>query len=155
MPDFSSNHGQILLALQKLVKDLQPENLAGEEVEVRGSYLLNGEPIRGVSIYDMGEQGNDGTVGTMDIGYVCGIVFAELNDFDARMSSDQMPAWRELVRRRCTDQRLPVTITNGTAPSEHVMKVLNPGEVMSTKKNPNYSVKRITVVVWLRELPTT
>lgn len=156
MPDFSSNHGQILLALEKLVKDLQPENLSGEEVQIRGSWLGAHGPFRGVSIVEGGEQDDDGTIGTQDIGYVCSIVFAEKEDADAILSSDQMMQWRELVRRRLSDQRLPVTVTNISSPSEHVCIVLKSGEDMSNNnKYPGYHIRRILVAVWLRELATT
>jgi hypothetical protein len=104
----------------------------------------------------MGEQDDDGTIGTMDIGYVCGIVFCEFNDSDSVLSGDQMLVWRELVRRRLTDQRLPVTISNATAPSEHVAIVSKSGENLSNEKKwPRKNIRRITVSVWLRELPTT
>jgi hypothetical protein len=149
MPEYSSNHGQILIALEALVKDLQPDNLAGEEVAIRGNWV---GPYRGVSIVPMGEQDNPGTVGTQDIGYVCGIVFAELSDYDAILAGDQMESWRELVRRRLKDQRLSVTITNSSDPSEHVMIILRSGEDLSNpKKYPNWSIKRILVAVWVRE----
>jgi hypothetical protein len=156
MANFSSNHGQILLALEKLVKDLQPENLSGEEVRIRGSWIGPGGPYRGVSITENGEQEDDGTIGTQDIGYVCSIVFAEFDDEDAILSGDQMIQWRELVRRRLTDQRLPVTITNLSSPSEHVCTIIKSGQDLTNKKKyPNYSIRRILVAVWLRELATT
>lgn len=149
---FSSNHGLIMLALKDLIKSLQPDGLHDTEVEVRGSWLFNGEPMRGVSIYDLGEQYDAGTVGTQDIGYVCGVVFASKDDNDAVLYSDMMLAWRELVRRRLTDQRLSVTITNATDPSEHVCKVIRSGESLTNpKKYPDYSISRLVVVVWLRE----
>lgn len=156
MADFASNHGQILLALEKLVKDLQPDNLTGEEIAIRGSHIGPSGPYRGVSIVEMGEQDNDGTIGTQDIGYVCGIVFAEFDDADAILSGDQMAAWRELVRRRLTDQRIPVTITNLSSPSEHVAIIIKSGEDISNRKRwPNYNLRRIVVAIWLRELATT
>ena len=150
-PSYSSNHGQILLALRDLVQDLQPANLTTEEVKVRRNYLHNGTPFRGVTIYEIGEQTDEGTVGTQDIGYICGIVFCEKHDGDAKLASDQMVQWRELVRRRLKDQRLNVTIVNGTNPSEHVCVILRSGEDLNNKKYPNDNVKRITVAVWLRE----
>ncbi len=156
MQNFPSNHGQVLLALQSVVKDLQPEDLGNEEVEIRPSWLINGNPMRGVSIFDMGEQYSEGTVSTQDIGYACGVVFARLRDGDATLVSDQLLRWRELVRRRLTDQRLPVTITNATAPREHVCIVEKSGEELTNlRKYPNYLIRKLTVVVWLRELPTS
>jgi hypothetical protein len=156
MPEFSSNHGQILIALQKLVKDLQPDNLSDEEVQIRGSYIGTTGPFRGVSIVEGGEQEDDGTIGTQDIGYVCSIIFAELDDYDARLSGDQMMAWRELVRRRLTDQRLPVTITNLSSPSEHVCTIISSGKNLSNRKKwPLYNIRAVVVAVWLRELATT
>lgn len=149
---FTSNHGHILVALRDLIKDLQPENLADEEVQVRGSWLHNGSPFRGVSIIPLPEQYAVGTNGTQDIGYACGIVFVEGDDLDARLEDDQMLAWRELVRRRLTDQRLSVTIVNATDPSEHVCRVVRSGENLSNpKKYPRYNISRLVVVVWLRE----
>ncbi len=156
MPGFISNHGQVLLALQKLAEDLQPEDVANEEVQIRTSWLYNGEPMRGLTIYDMGEQYHEGTVGTQDIGYVCGIVFVRGRDGDAALYSDQVIRWRELLRRRLTDQRLPVTITNGSAPSEHVCIVERSGEELTNAvKYPNYIIRKLTVTVWLRELPSS
>lgn len=156
MPEYSSNHGAVLVALQKLIKDLQPANLSEEEIVIRGSHIGSGGPYRGVSIIDMGEQDNDGTIGTQDIGYVCGIVFAEFDDYDAQLSGDQMASWRELVRRRLTDQRIPVTITNLSSPSEHVAVIIKSGEDISNRKRwPNYNLRRIVVAIWLRELATT
>lgn len=150
---FSSNHGQILLALKNLVLELQPDNLHSAEVEIRSSWLYNGQPMRGISIYDAGEQEADGTIGTQDIGYLCGIVFASKDDNDARMTSDQMQEWRELIRRHLTNQRLSVTITNVTAPREHVCKMLRSGEnLRHPNKYPGWSITRMVVAVWLREL---
>jgi hypothetical protein len=150
--NFSSNHGQILVALRSLVHDLGPENLSDEEVQIRGNWLQNGQPLRGVTVMALGEQYDPGTVGTQDIGYVCAIVFAEFDDYDARLTGDQMLAWRELIRRRLTDQRLNVTIPGATDPSEHVCRVLRSGESLSNpNKYPNYSINRTVVVVWLRE----
>jgi len=150
---FGSNHGQVMAALRDLIKDLQPDNMADEEVQVRGSWLIQGEPLRGVTIYDLGEQYAAGVIGAQDIGYTCGIVFVEKDDYDARLSGDQMQAWRELVRRRLTDQRLSVTIVNSTDPSEHVCRVIRSGESLSNpKKYPNCNISRLVVVVWLREL---
>lgn len=149
---FTSNHGQVLLALQKLIVGLRPDNLSGEEIRIRGSWLGTTGPHRGVSIIEAGETKNDGVIGAQDVGYVCHIVFAEFNDYDALLSSDQMMAWRELVRRRLTDQRIPVSMTNQTAPSEHVAVMIESGKDLSNpKKWPNYNVKRIVVSIWLRE----
>ena|SRR5688572_19658297 len=151
---FSSNHGLILVALQKLIKDLQPDSCSGEEVEIRSSYLVNDAPARGISIVQGGEVYDDGTIGTMDVGYLCNIYFCQFNDLDAALTDDSMEAWRELVRRRVKDQRLTLTITNSTSPSEHVMRAYQPRTV-STKNSPNYAVTQLPVAVWLRELPTT
>ena len=156
MPGFVSNHGQVLLALQVLVKDLQPEELANEEVAIRQTWLFNNEPMRGVTIYDAGEQYSPGTCGTHDVGYVCGIIFVRGRDGDAALYSDQMIRWRELVRRRLTDKRLSVTITNASLPSEHVCNVEKTGEDLTNAvKWPNWLIRKLTVVVWLREIPTS
>lgn len=142
-----------MVALQELVLSLQPADCHDTEVAIRPSWLFNGEPMRGISIYDLGEQYHEGTIGTQDIGYRCGIVFAQKDDMDATLDSDQLIAWRELVRRRCTDQRLNVTIPGATDPAEHVMIVSRSGEGLTNpKKYPNWAISRVVVSVWLREV---
>lgn len=154
MPEsFASNHGQILAALRDLVKDLQPSNMTDEEVQVRGSWLHNGQPLRGITVMPMHEGlTNEDTIGTQDIAYTCAIVFVEGEDYDARLTEDQMLAWRELIRRRLMNQRLSVTIVNSSDPSEHVCRVIRSGESL---KNPakfaNYNITRTVVSVTLRE----
>lgn len=153
--NFSSNHGQILVALRDLIKDLQPDNLADEEVQIRGSWLGNdGQPFRGITVMPLGENlTNEDTIGTQDIAYLTAIVFVEHDDHDARLEDDQMLAWRELVRRRLLNQRLSVTIVNSTDPLEHVCRVLRSGESLrNTNKYPTYNITRTVVSVTLREL---
>ncbi len=71
MPDFASSKGKIMLALQDVVLGLAPEDITDFEIEVREDWLSStGDPFRGVSIGEMGEQYDDGTVGTQDIGYI-------------------------------------------------------------------------------------
>jgi hypothetical protein len=154
MERFASNHGQILSALRDLVKDLGPDNITDEEVQVRGNWLnSDGQPFRGITVMPLTEQYDSGTIGTQDIGYQCAIIFVEGEDYDARLTDDQMLAWRELVRRRLTDQRLSVTIVNSTDPSEHVCRVIRSGESLrNPNKYPNCNITRTVVVVWLREL---
>lgn len=147
----SSNHGQIMVALRELVLSLQPEEVTSAEVEVRGGWLYNGEPMRGITIHELGETYHEGTNGTQDIGYICGIVFAQKDDLDAQLTDDSLLAWRELIRHRLTDQRLNVTLTNNT-PSEHVVIVNRSGENLTNpKKFPNWAISRIVATVWLRE----
>lgn len=155
MPDYFSNKAAIMTALADIVKDTQPPGITDEEVQVRESWLTGqGQPHRGVSIYDKGEQYNDGTIGTQDVGYLCGIVFAATRHTDAILPADQLQTWVERTRRRLTDQRLPVTIDNASQPSEHVCIVLPGRDLTNSRKYPNYSIREITVSVWLRELPT-
>lgn len=151
---YSSNHGAILVALQKLIKDLQPDDVSTAEIEIRGDYLVNGVPADGISITPEGETYDDGTIGTMDVGYLCNITFVQRDDQDARLSDDSLQQWRELVRRRLKDQRLTVTIANNTAPSEHVVRVYQPRQISNTKY-PNFVISQLPIAVWLRELPTT
>lgn len=155
MASYASNGGQIMLAIQKLVMDLQPREMEETEVAVRRYWLFNGSPFRGVTIHSTGEQYDDGTIGTQDIGYQTAITFARLDDGDASLSSDMMMAWMELVRRRLQDQRLNVSLVNGSSPAEHVCRVLQPRELTNADKYPNYRIIQLPVVVWLRELPIT
>ncbi len=154
MPDFTSNHGLILLALEALAKDLQPENAEGAEIHIRRNYLANDHPARGISIVPAGEVYDDGTVGTMDVGYICDFYFVQKYDMDAQLNNDGLQAWRELIRRRLKDQRLTLTIVNASNPSEHVVRVYQPRTV-SNKNFPGYLITQLPVAVWLRELPTT
>ena len=149
---FSSNHGAILDALQKLVKDLQPEGASNEEVAIRGDWVVNGSAPLGITISPGGEVYDDGTIGTMDIGYLCFITFVQGDDQDAVFTDDSMQAWRELVRRRLKDQRLNVEIHNSSAPAEHVVRVYQPRD-LSNKNYPNRVISQLPIAVWLRELP--
>jgi hypothetical protein len=152
MPYFSSNHGQILLSLRDLIKDQQLNNLQDDEVQVRYSWLQNGQPLRGITIYELPETSNNGVIGAQDIGYTCGIVFVDGATYDGIMDNDNIKQWVETVRRRLTDQRLDVTIQGATDPKEHVMIVNRSGENLSNPgKYPNYKVRRTVVTVWLRE----
>lgn len=149
---FQSNHGQVLLALEALLRSLKLDGLTDEEVRIRYNWLQNGQPRIGVSILDLGEKYADGTVGTQDIGYLCGIVFADGATYDDPMDNDRILSWIEVVRRRLTDQRLNVTIAGATDPAEHVMVIDRSGENLTNpNKYPNYKVRRTVVSVWLRE----
>lgn len=151
---FTSNSARVAVALRDLIKSLGPDNLSDEEVQVRGSWLnTDGNPHIGISVVPLGEQADPGTIGTQDIGYVMSVVFVEKDSYDARLTGDQMLAWRELVRRRLTDQRLEVTIVNQTDPSEHVCRISRSGESLrNPNKYPTFNINRMVVVVWLREL---
>lgn len=155
MSDFQSNKGQVLLAVARIVQDVQPPGLDEEEVQVRERWLDgNDSPYRGVSVVDLGEQYNDGTIGTQDVGYLCGLLFVNHRQGDAVLASDKIQTWVERVRRRLADQRLPVTITNSSAPSEHVAIVLPGKELTDPRKWPQHLIRQLVVSVWLRELPT-
>lgn len=155
MADYVSNHGIIMLGLKSLIKDLQPEGLMENEVEVRENWLSpSGDPYHGVSIFDMGEQYDEGTCGTQDVGYICGVVFAKFRATDAALSDDRIIRWYEITRRRLADQRSLVSITSPSAPAEHVCIVMPGRTLTDPNKWPNYLLRQLVVVVWMRELPT-
>ena len=158
MPDsgFHSSKGKIMLALKDVVIGLQPEDMEEAEVEVREDWLSGtGDPFRGVSIVDQGEQYDDGTVGTQDIGYIVGLIFVKKRTGDASLSSDKLMRWYELVRRRLSDQRLLAGMYGPEAPKEHICIVM-PGKTLTDpKKWPNDLIRQLVVVSWIRELPTS
>jgi len=156
MPEYISHKGQIMEAIANLVKDLQPEGLVDAEVAVREDWLsATGDPFRGASIIDMGEQYDDGTCGTQDVGYIVGIVLAKMRSYDATLSDDRVMRWYEQIRRRFADQRVLVTIADPNAPKEHVCIVM-PGKTLTNPKNwPNYIIRQLVVVSWMRELNTS
>lgn len=152
MANYTSNHGQILLALRDLALSLQPDELNDFEVQVRNDWLYNGDPMVGLTISPMPEQYGEGVNSAQDIGYLCSLVFAHRYDQDATLTSDRLLAWRELLRRRLTDQRLGVTINNDTSPREHVSVLVRSGESLTNpNKYPGWNITRIVVSVWLRE----
>lgn len=152
MPNYQSSKGKIMLALQTIVKALAPDDLNDLEIEVRDSFQSSGGGLfRGVSILDMGEQLADGTNGTTDVGYICGIMFVTSSTGDAIMPDDIMPYWYETVRRRLVDQRIPVAQYGLTAPKEHVCRVLPGATITNAKKWPQYAVRQLVVAVWVRE----
>lgn len=156
MEGFVSHAGKILLAVAKLVRDQQPEDLSDEEIQVRESALdNNGSPFRGLSITYMGEQYSEGTIGTSDIGYLCGILFAKGRTGDAVMPDDRIQLWYELIRRRLQDQRSLVVIGDETNPREHVCIVLPGKNVTDPNKHPNYLLRQLVVAVWVRENTTS
>jgi hypothetical protein len=152
MPNLASSKGKIMLALEQVVLGLVPPDISNTEVVVREDWLSGtGDPFRGVSVIDMGEQYDDGTVGTADIGYLCGIVFVKGRTGDARLPDDKIMQWYEAVRRRLSDQRLPVYNYGITAPKEHVCVVLPGKTVTNPNKWPNYLIRQLVVAVWIRE----
>ncbi len=149
-----STKGQIMMALRDAIKALQPEDVSDEEVQARESWLsATGDPHRGISIFDMGEQYDDGTNGTMDVGYICGIMFADYRIVDAPLTRDNAIRWFELCRRRLADQRLRVFDAGITAPKEHVCIMLPGRTITDPNKWPNYLIRQMVVSVWVRELP--
>ena len=154
LPAYASQKGKVMLALKDLVLSMAPEGLSGEEVEIREDWLgSTGDPYQGVSIVDLGEQYDDGTIGTMDIGYIVGIVLAKHRSYDAALADDRIPQWYESIRRRVADQRLLVSWSSPSAPREHVMVVM-PGRTMTDpKKWPGYIIRQLVVVSWIREIP--
>ncbi len=155
MAAYASHKGQIMLAIQEIVVGLTPTDMVYSEVAIRENWLnTTGDPMRGVSIIDMGEQYDDGTVGTADIGYIVGVVFAKFRTGDATLSDDKIIQWYEQVRRRFQDQRVLITLGDDSAPKEHVC-IIMPGKTLTDlKKWPNYLVRQLVVVSWIRELPT-
>ncbi len=156
MPDLTSQKGKIMLAIQELIKGQVPEDLSDEEVEVREDWLgSTGDPYQGISIVDQGEQYNDGTIGTEDVGYIVGIIFAKHRTFDSVLSDDKLVGWYEQTRRRLLNQRLLVPWYGPTAPREHVV-IIMPGRTLTdAKKWPNYTIRQMVVVSWIRELPVS
>lgn len=155
MPEFTSNKGAVLLAVARLIQDVQPPGLDEEEVQVRERWLDgNDSPYRGASVVDMGETYNAGVIGAQDVGYLCGLLFVNHRQGDSTLYSDKIQTWFERVRRRLTDQRLSVTIDNSTAPREHIPLVQSGRELTDPKKYPTYLIRQLVVAVWLRELPT-
>lgn len=145
-----------MIALKDLVEALAPQGVSEGEVQVREDWLgSTGDPYQGVSIFDMGEQYDDGTIGTMDIGYIVGIVLAKHRSFDSGLSDDKIQQWYEAMRRRMADQRLLVPWSSAAAPKEHVM-IIMPGKTLTDpKKWPNYIIRQLVVVSWIRELPVS
>lgn len=156
MQNFNSNKGKVMLALKDIVLGLNPFDVSEYEVEVRENWLSStGDPFRGISIVDMGEQYDDGTIGTTDIGYICGIIFAKGRTTDAALADDKIIQWYEQIRRRVSDQRLLVTTYGITGPKEHVCIVM-PGKTLTDpNKWPNYIIRQLVVVSWIRELTTS
>ncbi len=154
MADFASAKGKVMLALRDIVLNLNPTDVTEEEVQVREDWRSSsGDPFRGVSIVDMGEQYDDGTVGTQDVGYICGILFAKGRTTDAALADDKIIQWYEQVRRRLADQRLLLVLYGPSAPKEHVCIVM-PGKTLTDpQKWPNYIIRQLVVVSWIRELP--
>lgn len=154
--DFVSQKGKIMLALKDLILGLAPTDLAYEEVEVREDWLSStGDPYQGVSIVDQGEQYDDGTIGTQDVGYICGILFAKKRNYDAALADDKIIQWYEQCRRRLADQRLLVPWVSPAAPREHI-NIVMPGRTLTDpKKWPNYLIRQLVVVSWVRELPVS
>jgi hypothetical protein len=152
----SSSKGKIMLALQSIIKGLQPEDISDPEVEVRESWLSpTGDPYRGVSIVDFGEQYDDGTISCTDVGYLCGVIFVKGRTADAVMPDDRLMGWYETTRRRLMDQRVPVYDYGITAPKEHVAIIL-PGKTLTNPdKWPNYLIRQLVVAVWIRENQTS
>ncbi len=155
MPAYASHKGQIMAAIEDIVRDLQPEGLVDSQVAIREDWLgPTGDPYYGASIIDMGEQYDDGTCGTSDVGYIVGIVLAKMRSYDSILSDDKVMQWYELIRRRFADQRVLVTPeTDGTSPKEHVCIVM-PGKTLTNpNKWPNYIIRQLVVVSWVREVP--
>lgn len=145
-----------MLGIRDVVKGLQPIDVADPEVEVREDWKsVTGDPFRGISIVDLGEQYDDGTVGTADIGYLCGILFAKGRTGDAGLPDDKITQWYEAVRRRLADQRIPVYDYGITAPKEHVCIMLPGRTITDPKKWPNYLIRQMVVAVWIRENQTS
>jgi len=157
MADYLSHSGKIMLALKNLVKDQQPIDLATEEVEVREDWLsATGDPFRGASIVYQGEQYSEGTIGTQDVGYVYGVVFAKLRSGDAVLPDDKLMDWYEKTRRRLMDQRaLTDPLIDASAPAEHVCIIMPGRTLTNVAKWPNYLIRMLVVAVWVRELPVT
>lgn len=156
MTDFASNAGKVLLAIREIALNLNHTDLTEDEIQVRDDWkTVTKDPMRGMSIVYMGEQYDDGTVGTQDVGYITGIILAKHRTADSTMADDKIIQWFEQLRRRLADQRLLITLYGPTAPKEHVCIVM-PGKTLTNPDNwPNYLIRQLVVVSWIRELPTS
>lgn len=156
MPEYASQHGKVMLAIQEIIKAMAPDGLGDAEVEIREDWLgSTGDPYEGISIVDQGEQYDDGAIGTMDVGYITGILLVKHRTYDSVLADDRITQWYESFRRRFADQRLLVPWIGPTAPREHVI-IMMPGRTLTdAKKWPNYTIRQMVMVSWVRELPVS
>ena len=148
----TSKQGRILEALAGLVKSLRPDGLSSLEVAVRDNYLTGDKLHYGVTIMDLGEQYHDGTIGTDDVGHRCGIAFVTKESYDGLLTSDNVQAWRELIRPYLRNRRLPVPFsTTVDLVKEHVCRAFTWSPRLDRRRFPHDSVSGLGVAVWLRE----
>lgn len=153
MPTYLSHKGKIMQAIANLVLDGQPKDMAQAEVAVREDFRSNDTDVyAGASVIDLGEQYSEGTIGTQDVGYLVGIVFAKFRTRDATLSDDTLQLWYENFRRSTIDMRLGVDLADDSKPAEHVMIVQQGKNLTNPKLWPNYLLRQIVVAVWQREL---
>jgi hypothetical protein len=149
--NYISNKGLIMSAVASLIQNLELPTLSANMVAPREDYRQNDTDLfEGASVVDMGEQYDEGTIGTQDVGYLIGVVFARQRQRDAIMADDTLQFWYESLRRVATDARLAVNLTSG-APKEHVMNVLPGHTLTDPKRFPNYLIRQLVLAVWQRE----
>ena len=151
IPDDQSQSVQIQIALRDATRALKLGGLIDDEIEARDSYFTPGVgPFQGVTIHDIGEGYDAGTLGTHDVAYKIAFTFCDAITGNSIVSSDWLLRWREGCRRRFTDQRLGYGTDEGVQRS--IVKLLSPPTpIENVKSFPNHRIHRLVFAVWARE----
>jgi hypothetical protein len=152
MTVLTSESARVQFALRDEIVALAEEGLRETEVQAREDYFFGDVPFEGVTVHDIGEQYSDGVIGLHDVGYRLAVTLVSAKTGDALLVTDWLLCWREAIRRRFQDQRLPVGEADGIR--HHNTKVVA-GQPANANKFPNHRIHQVVIVVWNRESKTT
>lgn len=147
-----STEEQCLEAVRRELVALKLPDLADKEIQVREEWHVNGEPLRGISICELGETYGPGPVGQHDVGYQIAVVFSLPRQRTAQGSSSVIRAWVGSSRRRFQFQRIPIgDELNGGVIKQFCM--VTPGQASKPRGKAfvGWKVRQIIVTFWTRE----
>lgn len=152
MPD--STFKQALDAVVTAIQSLSLTNLPSDEVRVRrwpwkktpDGYFAH----RGITVHPLMEQEGLGTNLRDDIGYGVGISMCVGSDHAAYENIDQIPAWREAIRKNLNHQRLAIS----TSGDNTLDCLVSHGQLNLPKELDQHEISTLVLRCWMRESRT-
>lgn len=140
---------QVMESIRDRIRELGLEG--SPPVEVREDYHSGSTIYVGITVYDLGERYDDGVIGLEDVGYQIGVAMVWKKTTDSTLSVPRGQQWREPIRRRFQNMRLPVADEQLRDVKRHVCRVASGSPRHPRDFNKEHHVRLLTITVWARE----
>lgn len=149
-----STEEQCLEAVRRGIVALKLPELSDAEIQDREGATVEGDLLRGISIFEAGEVYGPGPIGQHDVGYQVAVLFAVPKNRTAKNSSRVIRAWVAGVRKRFQFQRIPIgeELKGGVIRQFCIVSPSQPSTLRG-RKVVGWKVRQIIVTFWVRENP--